>query len=157
MDGEEAMTLDLGLASRLIAGIRSATPGCTNWDTPGIAAALREVGGTPGAALAAAALAAEDASLTKPSATAFRHHWPKNAGVEQPRASMHVRCPEHPLNVHPCSQCKAEKDAKLKVQASIQGDQVRVAGRKKDDLQRAISLVKESDYGIPIQFTNYRG
>ena len=52
---------------------------------------------------------------------------------------------------------KAIKDAKLKVQASIQGDQVRVAGRNKDELQRAITLVKENDFGIPIQFTNYRG
>lgn len=52
---------------------------------------------------------------------------------------------------------KSIKDAKLKVQASIQGDQVRVAGRNKDELQKAISLVKENDFGIPIQFTNYRG
>jgi cyclic-di-GMP-binding protein len=52
---------------------------------------------------------------------------------------------------------KTIKDAKLKVQASIQGDQVRIAGRNKDELQRVIALVKESDYGIPLQFTNYRG
>jgi uncharacterized protein YajQ (UPF0234 family) len=52
---------------------------------------------------------------------------------------------------------KAIKDAKLKVQASIQADQVRVTGRSKDDLQRAMSVVKEGDYGIPLQFTNYRG
>lgn len=52
---------------------------------------------------------------------------------------------------------KAIKDAKLKVQASIQSDQVRVTGRSKDDLQKAISLVKEKDFGIPLQFTNYRG
>ena len=52
---------------------------------------------------------------------------------------------------------KTIKDAKLKVQASIQGDQVRVAGRNKDELQRAIALVKEGDYGIPVQFVNYRG
>ena len=52
---------------------------------------------------------------------------------------------------------KTIKDAKLKVQASIQSDQVRVVGRNKDDLQRAIVMVKESDYGIPLQFTNYRG
>ena len=49
------------------------------------------------------------------------------------------------------------KDAKLKVQASIQSDQVRVVGRNKDDLQKAISLVREQDFGIPLQFTNYRG
>lgn len=52
---------------------------------------------------------------------------------------------------------KTLKDAKLKVQASIQADQVRVTGRSKDDLQRAIALIKEQDYGIPLQFTNYRG
>lgn len=52
---------------------------------------------------------------------------------------------------------KAIKDAKVKVQASIQADQVRVTGRSKDDLQRAIAIVKENDFGIPLQFTNYRG
>jgi uncharacterized protein YajQ (UPF0234 family) len=49
------------------------------------------------------------------------------------------------------------KDAKLKVQASIQSDQVRIVGRSKDDLQKAIALLRENDYGIPLQFTNYRG
>ena len=49
------------------------------------------------------------------------------------------------------------KDAKLKGQASIQSDQVRVVGRSKDDLQKAMSLVREQDYGLPLQFTNYRG
>jgi hypothetical protein len=52
---------------------------------------------------------------------------------------------------------KSIKDAKLKVQASIQADQVRVTGRSKDDLQKAMATVKETDYGIPLQFTNYRG
>ncbi|HKO57788.1 MAG TPA: YajQ family cyclic di-GMP-binding protein [Thermoanaerobaculia bacterium] len=52
---------------------------------------------------------------------------------------------------------KAIKDAKLKVQASIQSDQVRVSGRNKDELQQAIALVKQKDFGIPLQFTNYRG
>jgi uncharacterized protein YajQ (UPF0234 family) len=52
---------------------------------------------------------------------------------------------------------KAIKDAKIKVQASIQSDQVRVTGRAKDDLQKAIALVKGQDFGIPVQFTNYRG
>lgn len=52
---------------------------------------------------------------------------------------------------------KAIKDAKLKVQASIQGDQVRVVGRSKDDLQKAIAIIKSQDFGIPLQFTNYRG
>ena len=102
------MTADLGLAARLIAGIRTSTPGATEWDTAGIASALREVGGTPGAAFAAAALAAEDTALVKPSAAAFRNHWPKNAGVEAPRGSMNVRCHRHPLSVVPCPQCAAE-------------------------------------------------
>ena len=51
---------------------------------------------------------------------------------------------------------KAIKDRKLKVQASIQADQVRVAGRSKDDLQTAMAVVREGDFGLPIQFTNYR-
>ena len=49
------------------------------------------------------------------------------------------------------------KDAKLKVQASIQSDQVRVVSRSKDELQKAISLVRENDFAIPLQFVNYRG
>ena len=52
---------------------------------------------------------------------------------------------------------KAIKDAKIKVQASIQSDQVRVTGRAKDDLQKAMAVVKANDYGVPLQFTNYRG
>jgi cyclic-di-GMP-binding protein len=51
---------------------------------------------------------------------------------------------------------KVIKDAKLKVQASIQGEQVRVSGRKKDDLQEAMRIVKDRDFGLPLQFTNYR-
>lgn len=51
---------------------------------------------------------------------------------------------------------KMIKGAKLKVQASIQGEQVRVTGKKKDDLQSVIGLLKESDLGIAMQFTNYR-
>jgi cyclic-di-GMP-binding protein len=52
---------------------------------------------------------------------------------------------------------RAIKDAKIKVQASIQADQVRVTGKTKDELQRAIALVREKDFGIPLQFVNYRG
>jgi hypothetical protein len=42
------------------------------------------------------------------------------------------------------------------VQAQIQGEQLRVTGKKKDDLQAVIALLKESDFGIALQFTNYR-
>jgi len=52
---------------------------------------------------------------------------------------------------------RAIKDAKLKVQAAIQEKQVRVSGKKKDDLQTAIALLKGKDFGIPLQFANYRG
>ena len=48
------------------------------------------------------------------------------------------------------------KDAKIKVQASIQGEAVRVSGAKKDDLQAAIQLVKSSVKEIPLQFGNFR-
>jgi len=48
------------------------------------------------------------------------------------------------------------KDSKLKVQASIQGDAVRISGGKKDDLQAAIQLVKGAVADIPLQFTNFR-
>jgi uncharacterized protein YajQ (UPF0234 family) len=51
---------------------------------------------------------------------------------------------------------KAIKDRKLKVQASIQADQVRVAGRSKDELQGAMAVLKSQDFGLPLQFTNYR-
>jgi len=51
---------------------------------------------------------------------------------------------------------KTIKDQKLKVQASIQADQVRVSGKSKDDLQGVMSLLRGRDFGVPLQFTNYR-
>jgi len=51
---------------------------------------------------------------------------------------------------------KKIKDSKLKVQASIQGDFVRVAGKDRDTLQSAIKLLRDTDFGIDVQFTNYR-
>lgn len=62
-------------------------------------------------------------------------------GIDQPTAKKIV---------------KLIKDAKVKVQASIQGDQVRVNGKKRDDLQQAIQLVKGADLGQPFQFNNFR-
>ncbi|MBF0109538.1 MAG: YajQ family cyclic di-GMP-binding protein [Magnetococcales bacterium] len=52
--------------------------------------------------------------------------------------------------------CKMIKGSKLKVQASIQGDTVRVTGKKRDDLQEAIARVKEEKYELPLQFINFR-
>ena len=51
---------------------------------------------------------------------------------------------------------KAIKGNKIKVQAQIQGDQVRVSGKKRDDLQQVISLLRDADYGLPLQFINFR-
>ena len=48
------------------------------------------------------------------------------------------------------------KDSKVRVQASIQEDQVRVAGKNRDDLQKIIAMLKDKDLGIALQFTNYR-
>jgi uncharacterized protein YajQ (UPF0234 family) len=48
------------------------------------------------------------------------------------------------------------KAAKLKVQAAIQGDKLRVSGKKRDDLQSVISLLKDTDAGLPLQYENFR-
>jgi uncharacterized protein YajQ (UPF0234 family) len=51
---------------------------------------------------------------------------------------------------------KAIKDSKIKVSSSIQGDSVRVVGKNKDDLQAVIALLRQEDFGIELQFINYR-
>jgi uncharacterized protein YajQ (UPF0234 family) len=51
---------------------------------------------------------------------------------------------------------KVIKDSKLKVQAAIQGDLVRISGKDRDTLQQAIAAIRGHDFGIDIQFTNYR-
>jgi uncharacterized protein YajQ (UPF0234 family) len=51
---------------------------------------------------------------------------------------------------------KLIKDSKLKVQSQIQSDQVRVSGKKRDDLQAVIQMVKAQDLDLPLQFINYR-
>jgi uncharacterized protein YajQ (UPF0234 family) len=62
-------------------------------------------------------------------------------GIEQPIAKEIV---------------KLLKDNKIKVQASIQGEKIRVSGKKRDDLQDAIALLKKSDIKIDLQFENFR-
>jgi uncharacterized protein YajQ (UPF0234 family) len=58
------------------------------------------------------------------------------------------------------SQCRAIvkriKDAKMKVQSQIQGEQVRVTGKKRDDLQQVMALLRDEDMGSPLQFSNFR-
>lgn len=85
-------------------------------------------------------------------------------------ASMEIKDPEASLNA--ASQhviikqgidtesakkmVKNIKGSKIKVQAQIQGEQVRVTGKKRDDLQQVIALLREADYGLPLQFDNFR-
>jgi len=51
---------------------------------------------------------------------------------------------------------KLIKDQKMKVQTAIQGDQLRVTGKKRDDLQEVIALLREADMGLPLQYKNFR-
>lgn len=64
---------------------------------------------------------------------------------------------KHGLDSAQCkSIVKRIKDEKLKVQAQVQGEQVRVTGKKRDDLQRVIALLRDEDFGAPLQFNNFR-
>ena len=83
---------------------------------------------------------------------------------------MEVKDPESSLNaarqrvtirqgIDPDTARKMVKDikaSKIKVQAAIQGEQVRVTGKKRDDLQATIGLLRDQDYGLPLQFVNFR-
>lgn len=92
------MTLHLGAAVAHIASIRTELAqrtGCTEWEHPGIRAALIATEGAPADVSAAACLAAGDPGLRLPSAAGFKAHWPKNA-TTTPRVSMNVPCPDHP-------------------------------------------------------------
>jgi cyclic-di-GMP-binding protein len=51
---------------------------------------------------------------------------------------------------------KLIKDQKMKVQTAIQGDQLRITGKKRDDLQEVIALLREADVGLPLQYKNFR-
>ncbi|MBT8434811.1 MAG: YajQ family cyclic di-GMP-binding protein [Gammaproteobacteria bacterium] len=51
---------------------------------------------------------------------------------------------------------KLIKDSKLKVQAAIQGEQLRISGKKRDDLQQVMQTLREAGLGIPLQFNNFR-
>jgi hypothetical protein len=115
MDGANPMILDIGLAVRVITSIRTHTAmreGCPEWDAHGVRAMLTGSEGTPGAVLAAACLAAEDASLRKPSPAALRNHWPVNAATTAPVTRQALECPEH-RQQFPCEQCKAAAGPEL--------------------------------------------
>ena len=51
---------------------------------------------------------------------------------------------------------KMVKEKKMKVQAAVQGEQVRITGKKRDDLQAVIAMLKDADSGLPLQYTNFR-
>jgi len=51
---------------------------------------------------------------------------------------------------------KLVKESKIKVQSAIQGDQVRISGKKRDDLQQVISLLKDAKLALPLQYINFR-
>lgn len=71
----------------------------------------------------------------------FSFHITFKQGIDQPLAKKIV---------------KLVKESKIKVQASIQGEKVRINGKKRDDLQDAIALLKNSDIELPLQFENFR-
>lgn len=81
-------------------------------------------------------------------------------GTVQPAAGSTVRQEVSIQSGLPVEKSKdivrAIKDSKIKVQASIQGDVVRVSGKSRDLLQEAIQLLRQSDFGLELQFTNYR-
>ena len=51
---------------------------------------------------------------------------------------------------------KMVKEQKMKVQAAIQGEQVRITGKKRDELQQVIAMLKQANFGLPLQFINFR-
>jgi uncharacterized protein YajQ (UPF0234 family) len=85
--------------------------------------------------------ALEAGAIEKISGDKVKHTVTVKTGVPQEKGKVIVRL---------------VKDAKIRVQASIQGDAVRVSGAKKDDLQAAIQLVKGKVTDLPVQFTNFR-
>jgi len=73
---------------------------------------------------------------------------------KQVKQSVQLR---HGLDSDQCrSVIKKIKEAKLKVQAQVQGEQVRVTGKKRDDLQQVMAILREGELGSPLQFNNFR-
>jgi uncharacterized protein YajQ (UPF0234 family) len=83
-----------------------------------------------------------------------------NYGVVEPAAGSSVRqkiTMQQGIPIEKAREIvKVVKDSKKKVQASIQGDTVRISGKDRDALQETIALLKAHDFGIDMQFTNYR-
>ena len=110
------MMVNLGAAVNVVQAIRTHTAqqtGCPEWDAPGIRAALTGCEGSPGSVLAAALIAAEDASLRAPSVAALRHHWPVNALSSMPRVPNLDLCPDHGNPRSDCGPCRRETGPEL--------------------------------------------
>ena len=73
---------------------------------------------------------------------------------KQVKQSVQLR---HGLDSDQCrTVVKKIKEAKLKVQTQVQGEQVRVTGKKRDDLQQVMAMLRDGDFGAPLQFNNFR-
>lgn len=78
----------------------------------------------------------------------------EESGVGKARREVTIR---HGIDQESAKKLVKEiKGSKLKVQAAIQGEQVRVTGKKRDDLQDAIAMLKKSSIGLPLQYVNFR-
>ncbi len=90
----------------------------------------------------------------KVSLKALEHDQPKPAGGQNYRLDISL------VSGIPSEKAKAlvkaVKSSKLKVQAAVQGDQLRISGKNKDDLQQAQAILREHDQDLPLKFTNYR-
>ncbi len=90
----------------------------------------------------------------KVSLKALEHDQPKPAGGQNYRLDISL------VNGIPSEKAKAlvkaVKSSKLKVQAAVQGDQLRISGKNRDDLQQAQAILREHDQDLPLKFTNYR-
>lgn len=81
---------------------------------------------------------------------------PQEPEITLSKARQTVRMKHGVDSEHARKIVKLVKDSKIKVQAAIQGEQVRITGKKRDDLQEAIRLLKAGKLGLPLQFTNFR-
>ena len=72
------------------------------------------------------------------------------------KATMHVTVQQGIESETARKIVKKVKDQKMKVQVAIQGDKLRVTGKKRDDLQGVMAVLKDENYGLPLQFNNFR-
>jgi len=82
----------------------------------------------------------------------------KTADIEMvgQKASMHATIQQGIESEIARKIVKKVKEQKMKVQVAIQGDKLRVTGKKRDDLQAVIAIFKEENYGLPLQYNNFR-